>query len=105
MRRRHFFVAFAVAALLLAGLVSSVASSSPDGLERVAQDNGMAAEEQEHAMADSPLAGYGIGAIDSELLSGGLAGVLGVGVVLALTAGLTLALRRRADQDHAGRGS
>jgi PDGLE domain len=104
MRRRLFFAAFALAALLLAGVVSSFASSSPDGLERVAQQHGMAADERQHAMGDSPLAGYGIAAIDNGLLSGGLAGVVGVGVVLALTAAVAFAVRRR-PQNGAGRGS
>ncbi|HEX2176226.1 MAG TPA: PDGLE domain-containing protein [Nocardioidaceae bacterium] len=100
--RRRFYVAFAVVALLLAGVVSSFASSSPDGLERVADDQGMAQAEKEHDLADSPLADYGIGAIDNGLVSGGVAGVVGVLVVLTLTAGLTLAVRRK---NAAGRGS
>jgi hypothetical protein len=104
MRRRHFYVAFALGALLLAGVVSSFASSSPDGLERVARDQGMAASEPKHAMGDSPFADYGITAIDSGLLSGGLAGVVGVSVVLGLTAAVAFAVRRR-QQDGAGRGS
>lgn len=104
MRRRHFFVAFSLAALLLAGVVSSFASSSPDGLERVAQDHGMAAAEQKHAMGDSLFADYGIDGIDNGLLSGGLAGVAGVALVLVLAAAVTSAVRRR-PQDGPGRGS
>jgi hypothetical protein len=104
MQRRYFFVAFALAALLLAGVVSSFASGSPDGLERVARDHGMAAGEQEHAMSDGPFADYGVTAIDNGLLSGGTAGVVGVSVVLGLTAATAFAVRRR-QQDGAGRGS
>jgi PDGLE domain len=94
MRRRRFYVAFALTALLLAGVVSYFASSSPDGLERVATDHGMADAEREHPLADTPLADYGLAGIDNGLLSGGLAGVAGVGVVLLLTAGVVFAVRR-----------
>src|SRR5699024_5758561 len=45
-------------ALLLAGVVSFYASSSPDGLNRVADDHGFAGTEQRHRSAGSPLAGY-----------------------------------------------
>ncbi len=99
--RRRFFVGFALAALLLAGVVSYFASADPDGLERVAHDQGIAEAEQEHGLADSPLADYGITAIDNGLLSGGLAGVVGVLVVLTLTAAVTYGVRRR----NADRGS
>lgn len=95
MKRRHFFVAFALAALLLAGVVSSFASSSPDGLERVAHDKGIADTEREHALDDGPMAGYGVDAVDNSLVSGGLAGVAGVLVVLALTTGVAYVVRRR----------
>ena len=43
----------------------------PDGLERVAQDEGFASEAEEHAASDGPLADY-------ELKGGGGTGVAGV---------------------------
>jgi cobalt/nickel transport system permease protein len=102
MRRRHFFLAFAVAALLLAGVVSSFAAGSPDGLQRVAHDQGIATTEKDHALDDGPMAGYGVRTVDDPLVSGGLAGVAGVLVVLVVTRGLTLAVRRR-NADGRGR--
>jgi hypothetical protein len=95
MKRRYFFVAFAVVALLLAGVVSLFASDSPDGLERVAEDQGIAHTAEDHAVDDGPMADYGVAAIDDASLSGGVAGVLGVLVVLALTTGLAYVVRRR----------
>lgn len=86
-----------VVSLLLAGVVSFYAASSPDGLTKVSQDQGFADTEEEHGAADGPFAGYGTSFIDDERLSGGVAGVVGVLVVLALGSGLTLALRRRDD--------
>ncbi|MGW3520814.1 energy-coupling factor ABC transporter permease [Streptomyces hydrogenans] len=86
-----------VTALVLAGVVSFYASASPDGLEKVAADQGIdaKAEEYEHATADSPLADYGVRGVDSARLSGGLAGVIGVGVTLAVGTGAFWAVRRR----------
>jgi cobalt/nickel transport protein len=89
-------------ALLLAGVISFYASGDPDGLNRVAIDKGFSDTESDHGAADGPFAGYGTSWIDNERLSGGLAGVVGVVVVLALTGGLARVVRRR---DTAGRGS
>ena len=82
-------------ALLLGGVVSFYASGDPDGLSRVAEDQGMTAVEQDHAAKDSPLADYSVRGVGDDRLSTGLAGVLGVGVVLLLGTGLTYAVRRR----------
>ncbi|MFD4373989.1 energy-coupling factor ABC transporter permease [Streptomyces sp. NPDC058486] len=86
-----------VTALVLAGVVSFYASASPDGLEKVAADQGIdaKAEEYEHATADSPLADYGVKGVESARLSGGLAGVIGVGLTLAAGTGAFWAVRRR----------
>jgi len=91
------------ATLLCAGVVSFYASSAPDGLEKVAGDHGIAAKEEEHRLADSPLADYGVADIADERLSGGLAGVIGVGATLAVGSGVFVAVRRRraADADTA----
>jgi cobalt/nickel transport protein len=83
-------------ALLLAGVVSHYASPDPDGLNRVAEDKGFAATERDHGAADGPMAGYDVKGVTDDRLSGGLAGVAGSLVVLALAGGLTLVVRRRA---------
>jgi cobalt/nickel transport protein len=81
--------------LLLAGVVSFYADSNPDGLSKVALDQGFADTETEHAVSGSPFAGYGSSFVDDERAAGGLAGVVGVLVVLAAGSGLAFALRRR----------
>ncbi|HEX6514232.1 MAG TPA: PDGLE domain-containing protein, partial [Nocardioidaceae bacterium] len=48
MRTRTFLVVGFLVALLLAGVVSYYASGSPDGLNRVAQDNGFAHTARRH---------------------------------------------------------
>lgn len=103
MRRPSTFVLMVVgvlAALLLAGGGSFYASSAPDGLNRVAEDQGISATEREHKAADGPLAGYEVRGVEGARLSGLIAGVSGALVVLVLFGGLTLVLRRRADHDR-----
>lgn len=92
--RRLLAVGVLVAAVL-AGIVGYYASSSPDGLERVARDKGIDAKEESHPLGDSPLAGYGVKGVENERASVGLAGLAGVGVVLVAGTGLFWALRRR----------
>ena len=95
-------------ALLLAGVVSNFASGSPDGLDYAAREGCtfnaddeitggtcMAQQEQEHQMADSPFADYGIKGIDNEFLSKAVSGVLGVLVTFAIGGGLFWLVRRR----------
>lgn len=94
-RTRWFLVVGAVIALVLAGIVSFYASDKPDGLERVAEDQGFARAEQRHAAGDSPFADYGTEAVDDERVSVGLAGIAGTVTVLALAGGLTYLVRWR----------
>ncbi|MGW1430364.1 energy-coupling factor ABC transporter permease [Streptomyces sp. NPDC002431] len=85
-----------VTALVLAGFVSYYASSSPDGLEKVAADQGIDKKTEEHAAKDSPLADYGVKDVADARLSGGLAGVIGVGATVVVGSGVFYVLRRRA---------
>ncbi|PWW23238.1 cobalt/nickel transport system permease protein/cobalt/nickel transport protein [Geodermatophilus normandii] len=94
-RRRGLWLAGLLVTLVVAGFVSSYASSSPDGLEWAAGETGFADTARDSATADSPLADYAVSGVDDGRLSGGLAGVAGVAVTLVLAGGLTLALRRR----------
>jgi hypothetical protein len=94
-RQRTFFAVALLVALVLAGGVSIFASSAPDGLEKVAEDKGFIGTAQDHELADSPLADYGVKGVENSRLSGGLAGVIGVTLTLAVSGGLFLVLRRR----------
>jgi PDGLE domain len=82
-------------ALVLAFLVSPHASSSPDGLERVATDKGFSEEADDSAAADGPLAGYAVRGVDDDGLSTGLAGAIGVAVTFAVGTGLFVLMRAR----------
>ncbi|MEV4946577.1 energy-coupling factor ABC transporter permease [Streptomyces sp. NPDC053755] len=92
-----------VTTLVLAGFVSFYASADPDGLEKVAADKGIDAKVEEHAAAGSPLADYGVADVEDARLSGGLAGVIGVGATLAVGTGAFWAVRRRGTATRAGR--
>jgi cobalt/nickel transport protein len=100
--------------LLLAGVVSNFASSSPDGLDATAREGCtfdargeitggtcMLQQEQQHQLSGSPLADYGIRGIDNPYLSTGLSGVLGVLVTFAIGGGVFWLLRRRSPEKKA----
>lgn len=99
---RGFLLAGLAAALLLAGFVSFYASASPDGLERVAADQGIDEKAREHGAAGSPLADYGVGGIANARLSGGLAGVIGVSATVVVGTGVFWVVRRRREDERSG---
>ncbi|CAL9484774.1 Cobalt transport protein CbiM [Streptomyces sp. enrichment culture] len=99
---RKVWAAGLVTSLVLAGFVSFYASADPDGLEKVATDHGIAEKAEEHAAADSPLADYGVEDVDDARLSGGLAGVIGVGVTVVACTGVFRAVRRRRAGEEPG---
>ena len=94
-RTTGFLVVGLLVALVIAGVGSYYASSSPDGLEWSAEKEGFLDTAEDSATADSPLADYAVSGVDDGRLSGGLAGVLGVAVTLVLAGGITLLVRRR----------
>ncbi|MCI4676394.1 PDGLE domain-containing protein [Candidatus Mycolicibacterium alkanivorans] len=106
--RRHwrFWAGFAAATLLVSGVVSYFAESSPDGLDsatlqgcHVVQTahgeqltgNCIAQHATEHAMSMSPLAEYSVSGHPGSV---GLAGIIGAVVVLALAGGVFWLLAR-----------
>ncbi|WP_420879312.1 PDGLE domain-containing protein [Rhodococcus sp. (in: high G+C Gram-positive bacteria)] len=107
--RSRFLIGFAIVALLIAGVLSYFASSSPDGLDSATQrgcdvvevdgteqlvGDCIARGATDHHLSSSPLADYSVRG-DSAL--SGVAGVLGV-VAVFVVAGLlfrVLARRRR----------
>jgi len=107
-----FLVGFAIVALVIAGALSYLADSDPDGLdtatlegcEVVETETGeelvgdcIARGAQDHDLAASPLADY---AVDGDDRFTGLAGVLGVVVTLVVAGGLFWLLRKRSAPDR-----
>jgi hypothetical protein len=103
--KRKSFWLFVAGGLLIASalafFVSPYASTSPDGLNKVAEDKGFDASAEEHALYDSPLAGYAVEGIDNEKLSKGLSGIIGV----ALTFGIGMVIFGLIVRMNAGRKS
>ncbi|HUQ58174.1 PDGLE domain-containing protein [Lentzea sp.] len=91
---KKFFLGFAVVSLLVAGVLSYFASGEPDGLDKTVEDTGIAEHAQDHPLSGSAFADYALGGDDRFT---GLAGVLGVVVVLALSFGLFWFLRKKSD--------
>ncbi len=102
-----FFAGFLLVALVIAGAISYVASSAPDGLDSVTlngcqsvevngeeqlQGTCIAQNEGEHALGSSPFADYTVGGAEG---TNGVAGVVGVVVTLVAAGGLFWLLRRR----------
>ena len=73
-----FVVGGLLVALALAFFVSPYASTSPDGLNKVAEDEGFDNAARDHALDDSPVAGYAVKGVRDERLSKGLSGIIGV---------------------------
>lgn len=96
---RNVLLVGGLVCLVLAGVVSAWASSSPDGLEYVAGQLGFEHAATKHAAGTSPVAGYAVGAVGQGPLATGLAGLIGVGVVALIMALLLRWLARRPAAD------
>jgi cobalt/nickel transport system permease protein len=88
-------------AFALAAFVSPIASSLPDGLDRVAERLGFARHAAEGA---APFAGYSVPFLSSPFLGTAVAGVIGCALMLPLSAllGWLLTARSRSDASVAG---
>ena len=91
---RKFYASALLISALLAGGLSFYASSSPDGLEKVAEDIGFIQTAKEHTNSRGTLADYGVKGIENERASVGVAGVIGV-VGTAIVAGFGFRLLAR----------
>ena len=93
-----FVIGGLVVTLGLAFFASPLASSAPDGLERVSIDQGFDRTEKEHPLTEGPLAGYEVRGVQDEGLSTGVAGVIGVAITFGvgmILFGLLRAVRAR----------
>lgn len=99
MKQKTFLISGFIVSLFLAGVVSFYASSSPDGLEKVAKDIGFSETAKEHTNADGALADYGVKGVDNARLSTGAAGVIGVIATGAISTGLFMLVRRKSGSE------
>jgi ABC-type Fe3+ transport system permease subunit len=89
-------IGLAIAALVVI-VLAPLASADPDGLERVAADQGFL--ERARNFFSGLLGGYAIPGIDNQWLSTVLAGLLGVLIVVAIVLILGRVVARRRVQD------
>jgi cobalt/nickel transport system permease protein len=86
-----FLVGGGLVTLVLAGGVSFFASSAPDGLEAVAENKGFLSQAGDHPFGTWVFGDYGeVGGIPV-----GVAGIVGVGLVLLIAGGVAYAARSR----------
>ena len=81
--RRRLLLGGLIVCVLLVVVLSPLASSAPDGLERVARDHGFLGTARQHALRDSPVADYAMEGVDDDRLRTALAGVVGVAFTFA----------------------
>ncbi len=84
-----------VVAVSLVVFVAPFADSNPDGLERVAENQGFAATAEDSVTAESPLADYGVSGVSDERVGTIVAGVIGVILVFAVGVAILAATRRK----------
>ena len=90
---RLFIAGGLLVAIGLAMLVSGFASGSPDGLNKVAEDHGFAANARQHLFENGPLAGYAVKGVNGDRLSTGISGLIGVLVTFGIGLALFALLR------------
>jgi cobalt/nickel transport protein len=89
---RYWWVSGIVIALAIVFVLAPNASSHPDGLERVADDEQFIAEGEDNGYEWLP--DYSIPGIDNEYWSTVLSGAIGVGIMVVLVGGVAFALTR-----------
>jgi hypothetical protein len=93
---RLFVIVALAVAVGLGTAVSPYASSSPDGLEKVAEKKAFLDEGKLHSVQkDAPIPDYAFPGIDNPRVATGVAGFAGVLFVFAFAYGLAYLLRRR----------
>lgn len=81
-------------ALIIAAVLSPFASSSPDGLERVAEDLGFLHKGEGEPMLKSPIPDYVLPGIGSESVGTAAAGVIGTLGTFAVMYGLAKLVKK-----------
>lgn len=100
MKNRWWLVGLLVAVAL--ALLSPLASTSPDGLERVAEDKGFLGKATAPLLKVIP--DYLLPGINNEAVATIVAGLIGVVILFGLTYGLGWLLRARAQSRNGGKG-
>ena len=96
MSRKEIVIGLIIA-LIMAFFLSSLASSWPDGLEKVAHDYGFIAKGEKGLILKSSIPDYVFPGIKNEKMATAISGLLGTLVIFGIGCGLALLLKRRRD--------
>ena len=99
MTNRKLFLVGLMIALGVAVVVAQFASSSPDGLEFVAEQEGFLETAGEHDLATVPLANYGENLTGSNWINTAVAGLAGTLATLAIGYGVFWLARKTNGDD------
>lgn len=91
MKGREILIGLSIAVTL--AIFSFLASSSPDGLERVAEDENFI--ENASVVLKSPIPDYVFPGIHNEKIAGSIAGIAGVFIMFGLGIGLSKLLKEK----------
>ena len=94
MKRRDIIISLFVA-VTLAFVFSPFASSSPDGLEKIAEQKGFLEKGEGPAVLKAPIPDYTWPRVANKKLATSLSGLVGVLIVFGLTYGLASSLKRK----------
>jgi multisubunit Na+/H+ antiporter MnhB subunit len=92
-RGRGWWIAGIVIAVLVVVILAPLASSDPDGLERVAEDQGFIGQAEN--LVNGILGDYAIPGVDDPAVTTILAGLLGIAIVVGIMVLLGRVLARR----------
>jgi cobalt/nickel transport system permease protein len=98
--KRKWLIIAAVT-LIAAGLISYFASPQPDGLVRVAENNGFIDKAKKPSWI-AWIQGYELPGIHVPILKVGLAGIIGVALIFLVLYGMTTKLTRREEDNNVG---
>jgi cobalt/nickel transport protein len=94
MKRKEIIIGLIIA-LAAAFFLSPLASSLPDGLEKVAHDYGFIAKSENGSILKSPIPDYAFPGIKNERLATAISGLLGTLAIFGIGYGLALLLKQR----------
>ncbi|MEM4201986.1 MAG: PDGLE domain-containing protein [Candidatus Hadarchaeum sp.] len=94
MKGKNWWIAGLIIALFMASVLSLFASSEPDGLERVAEDQGFAEKAEGQEVIQAPIPDYILPGIEDEKVAASLAGLTGVLIILGITFSWAKLLKR-----------
>jgi hypothetical protein len=95
-----FILAGIALSLVIAGVFSFYASSQPDGLEKVAETKGFLDTAEDSINSGSPLADYSVSGVDSERVSVGVSGVIGVLATLVIAGIIFRLLAKKSSKEN-----